>query len=579
MNVNKDPKNRDEHSEVERIKALSNHLRGGIAHELINAEPGFSRESTQLLKFHGVYTQDNRDTRSARVRSGLGVEHICMIRVAIPGGRLSADQYLSLNDLATRLGHNSLRCTTRQGIQFHFVTKSELAPLVREINDTLLTSWGGCGDVVRNVTSCPSDRYRSLGLAELTDAISLRYKAPSDAYYELWVDGERVPQEILAAPSIDESIYGATMLPRKFKIGVTTSVDNCIDVLSCDLGVVLDIDQADRVRLYVGGGLGRSGTDESTFAQLGLLLGEIDRSDLFEAIDGVIEIQRDHGNRRDRSHARLKYLINDWGLDRFRSELLRRHPIEIRPAYLDTFVKTTDHLGTASVARDLVEYGLKLPSGRIADTDTTPYRTALASVIGGLQAKIAITARGDLLFLELNPERVTELEQLLEESGLSAPLQLSAVRRNAFACVALPTCGQALAESERFLPSLLTELEASLSEFGLDDLDLDLRMTGCPNGCARPYLGEVGIVGRSKKSYDIFVGADRQGRRLNKLFGEDIRNDRLVETLQPLFQYFERHRLSGQRFGDFIASLNDETFASLQPVTRRTVHRTTQDQV
>ncbi len=574
--MNPESTNREERSEVEHIKGSSNYLRGTIADELTNTVPSFSKESTQLLKFHGVYTQDNRDTRSSRVRAGLGVEHICMIRVAIPGGRLHAEQYLALNDLATRLGHSSLRCTTRQGIQFHFVTKSELAPLVREINTTLLTSWGGCGDVVRNVTCCPSGRYDALGLGQLTDAISLRYKAPSDAYYELWVDGERVPQEILAAPTVDESIYGATMLPRKFKIGVTTSLDNCIDVLSCDLAVVVDVDRPHRVRLYVGGGLGRSGTDDSTFAQLGLLLGEIDRSELFEAIDGVVEIQRDHGNRKDRSHARLKYLINDWGLDRFRSELLLRHPIEIDSADVDLFADTTDHLGTSTLDDDLVEYGLKLPSGRITDTDIAPYRSGLASVIGTLKTNIAITARGDLLFLDLNTERVAELEQLLQQAGLPTQPQLSALRRNSFACVALPTCGQALAESERFLPSFLIELETSLEKLGLGDLDLDLRMTGCPNGCARPYLAEVGIVGRSKNSYDIFVGADRQGRRLNKLFGEDIKKDRLVETLQPLFQYFEHHRLSGQPFGEFIATLDDEIYASLRPVGRRNARRTAQ---
>lgn len=560
-------------SGVEGVKESSNFLRGNIGSGLQSPSPTFDADTGQILKFHGVYLQDDRDVRSQLRKEGHDIHHICMIRVAIPGGVITPEQYLALDALSDAVGNGTLRLTTRQGIQFHFVSKGDLRSLIASINETLLTTWGGCGDVVRNVTACPSahEDLRGLGLAELADQISLRYKAPSEAYYDLWIDGTKVPKEILLAPSIDESLYGPTMLPRKFKIGVSSSLDNCVDVLSCDLGVVVDANNADRVRIYVGGGLGRSGTDDTTFARLGDLLGEVERSQLLSVTDAIIGLQRDFGSRSDRAHARFKYLVESWGVPRIKAEVEARSQVRVKAAEPDSFAETTDHLGTVSTGADLFELGVKLPSGRVRDDDTSRYRSALREVIRDHKPNVAITARGDILLQGLDKERLGQIENAFRIHGVQSAHEAPKLHLSSFACVALPTCGLALAESERYLPSFLRELHETMAEIGIENDELEVRMTGCPNGCARPYLGEIGIVGRSKRSYDLFLGANSTGTRLNTLFARDVPRDALVSSLAPLLQLYAQSRRTGERFGDFFHSLDEDTVNSLRPQPRQRV--------
>lgn len=559
------------HSEIEAIKITSNQLRGTIAEELTTDAPTFASDTAQVLKFHGVYLQDNRDVRSERIRAKQPLDHRAMVRVAIPGGRLRAEQYLALDALSDVFGNGTLRLTTRQGIQYHFATKAGLEGLLRGINDTLLTTWGGCGDVVRNVTACPSSRHHHDGtdLDALANAISRRYKAPADAYYELWVDGERVPTDIAGAPSVDASLYGPTMLPRKFKIGVTTSDDNCVDVLTSDVGVVVDVDRPERIRIYVGGGMGRSGTDDTTFARIADLLGEVDRSELLTVIDALVALQRDEGNRTDRAHARFKYLVARIGVDAVREAVLERSGIRVDDAVPDTFAHTEDHLGTTRHdAASVTDYGIKLPSGRISDANGIEYRTAIAEIVRVLGGDLAVTPRGDLLLLGVSQAELPRIERILEAHHVPTAAAQRAIERNAFACVALPTCGLALAESERYLPAFLKEFGAMLASHQLEDEDIEIRMTGCPNGCARPYMGEIGIVGRSKRSYDLFIGGDREGTRMNELFARDVQRDQLVPVLGGIVERFAADRRPGERFGDFFLRLDESAKQALRPQER-----------
>ncbi len=558
-------------SEIERIKEASRLLMGDLETEIRNEHPEVGGESKQLLKFHGVYAQDNRDVRAVRKHAGQPLEHIYMVRVAIPGGRLSADQYLSLDTLARRTGSQSLRLTTRQGIQLHFISKHELGVVISAINESLLTTWGGCGDVVRNVVACVGiePAVRDLGLERLANDLSRRYKAPADAYLQLWIDGTRVPNEVLGAPPIDRSIYGPEMLPRKFKIAIATSADNCVDVLANDLGLVIDAQDPSKVRTYVGGGLGRSHSDDTTLARVAELLGEVGRDDVLAICDSVIALQREYGDRGDRSHARLKYLVGEWGIDRIRAEVERRSGVRILPITPDTFSRTQDHLGRTDQGDGRFGLGIKLPSGRIANSMAGPLLDRLRDFVKEFKPSLAITARGDIVLHDLASDKTDLIIERLADLALPVDSMLTPLQRESFACVGLPTCGLALAESERYLPELLEELSLCLSSLGVPDLALEVRITGCPNGCARPYLGEIGLVGRTKRSYDMYLGDTSNGRRLSALFAEDVDRDEIIPTLRRLLSLFLANRDGDERFGTFATRTGLAARDDLKPAPRR----------
>ena len=565
-------------SAVERIKRESNLLRGSIEDELATSAETFTGDTAQLLKFHGVYLQDNRDVRSARKREGLDLEHLVMVRVAIPGGKLTADQYRSLDQLSDKFGNSTLRLTTRQGIQFHFATKSIMRELISEINETLLTTWGGCGDVVRNVVACTNAGNSVLQgeLDRLADLISTSYKAPADSYWQIWIDGDRVPQAIVDAPSVDESIYGSTMLPRKFKIGLTTTRDNCIDALSHDIAVVIDYSDPSLLHIFAGGGMGRSGTDPSTYARAATHLGAVGEGDLKVTLDAILSIQRDHGDRKDRAHARLKYTVDRLGIDRFEAMIIERSGRPLKKIDFPGFQIDGDHLGVEEAPRPgRYNLGYKLPSGRISNSGAVAnQRAKIVQAIDQSSCEVRVTAKGDLVFTELTEVDLAKIASLL---GDSRSIEQSKTKRHiplttkelSFACVALPTCGLALAESERYLPSFVDELQSRLIDLGAPEASIEVRITGCPNGCARPYLGELGIVGRSKKSYDIFIGADRRGMRLSEQFAVDVPSNELIDAITPLLKLWIEAGVEDSNFGDFVASLSKEAVTSLAPAPRR----------
>jgi sulfite reductase (ferredoxin) len=559
--------NPSELSPVERLKAASGHLRGHLADEVEDSGPSFTADSTQILKFHGIYQQDDRDVRTERRKRGLGVDHICMVRVSIPGGVLTSTQYLALDDLADRVGNGTLRVTTRQGVQFHFVRKVDLRALMGELHTNLMTTLGACGDVVRNTMGCPApfvDGVRA-ALEDQTQAIARHFRPRTAAYAEVWLDGERAAS--LARPpgsgpdqrddaviELDpEPLYGDAYLPRKFKIGIAAPGDNCIDVFTQDVGLVPVVDDTGLAgfTVLVGGGMGRSHTNPDTYPRLADPLATIAPEETLAVLTAIVAVQRDHGDRGDREHARFKYLVEEWGVDRVRRAVEERLGRRLRPPRPVVLAECADHLGWHAQGDGRWFLGVKLPSGRVADRDGARVRAALREVVEGFAPGVRLTPREDLLLTDLEDRSRAPVDAILERHGVVPVGRITPVERNAFACPALPTCGLALTESERALPGVLDALEAELGLLGLGGLDVHVRMTGCPNGCARPYSAEIGFVGRGKTSYDVHLGGEPVGTRLNGLFAENVPREELIAVLHPVLVEYRDERRDGEAFGDW----------------------------
>ncbi len=537
-------------SKVEAIKGDSAYLRGTVAEELATEGP-FTHDNYQLLKFHGIYQQDDRDVRKERARQGLDRDHICMVRVSIPGGTLTGDQYLVVDKLADTIGDGTLRITTRQGVQYHFVRKGELQPLLAALNDQLLTTFGACGDVVRNTMCCPAPLAdpRKAELERWTAEVARRFRPRTQAYWQLWVDGERA----VSAEADEEPLYGATYLPRKFKMGFASPGDNCIDAYTQDVGIIptFDGEQVVAFTLLVGGGMGKSHNKPETFPRLADPLTTVAPPELMEVLEAIVATQRDNGDRANREHARMKYLVHDWGLPRFKAEVearLGRALPEPEPFVLDA---ADDHLGWHPQGDGRWFYGVKVENGRIADRGDERVRAGVRAAVERFGLGVRFTPREDLILTDVADSDRDGVDALLADHGVVPPAQWVPVKRNSFSCVALPTCGLALTESERALPGVLDELTAELDTLGLSDLDAHVRMTGCPNGCARPYTAEIGLVGRGKVNYDVHLGGEPVGVRLNTIFAENVPRDELVNVLRPVLVHYREHRGEDERFGDF----------------------------
>ncbi len=570
-----------ERSGVESIKRGSGFLRGEIGEQLVDGADAFGADSQVLLKFHGIYQQDDRDVRRERAAKKLPLDYSCMVRASIPGGRLSAEQWLALDGVAD-LADGTMRLTTRQGMQFHFVHKGELKPLVRSINGALLTTLAACGDVVRNVMGSPWPDERQAVIEPLVAAIVARFRPQTESYWDLWVDGEKAAT---AAPAplpyrgpkgrkrLVEPIYGDVYLPRKFKITVAWPGDNNVDVLANDVGIVPTLSEGTGgewtgCNVYVGGGLGMTHSrEDDTYPLLAKPLGWVPPDRVVDVVEAVVTTQRDFGNRDDRHRARLKYLVEERGIDWVLAEVERRVGFALAPpADLPPWVPEEYH-GT----RDGV-VGVPVPSGKIADRHGVLLRTAMRSLTeDGTVARITVTGRQDLLLHGIAGGRTDEVERRLREHGVKLAGDVSALRRLSIACPALPTCGLALGEAERALPDLVTDLEKALADTGNGDAAIRLNMTGCPNGCARPYTAEIGIVGRTKKGYDIYVGGSATGERLGERIRADVPLDQLAATLAPVFaEYAARHDRNAT-FGDWSHQVGGPTIETWlpAPVVRR----------
>lgn len=546
---------------LELIKAESNGLRGTIAEELANSERYFSGDAEKLLKFHGMYQQEDRDGRK---RDRAADHHQFMIRTKLPGGQLTAEQYLIHDDIATQYGNGTLRITTRQDFQFHGVLKGDLRQTMRGLNHTLVTTLGACGDIVRNVMACPAPTADPQRLAvqeyafELTRALFPRTRA----YHQIWLDGEQLIDDSI----VEEPLYGKTFLPRKFKIAIAYADDNCVDVYTNDVGLVALFDDANQLigfNLLAGGGMGMTHQNDATYARLADVVGFIRPDQVVEAVTGIVTIHRDFGDRENRKHARLKFILQERGVAWFKQELENRigftfpDPLPMPPFRVD------DHLGWHEQGDGNWFVGIPVENGRIIDRGEHRLRSGLRAVIEQFNLPVRLTAQQNILLVNIAPEARDEVTALLHDYHIQTVEQISSVRRGALACPALPTCGLAITEAERALPQVIDELEDTLHEIGIPEADIVVRMTGCPNGCSRPYVAEIAFVGRSLDKYTIFLGGNPIGTRLARPFIDLVHVRSLVPALHPVLEYYRDFRLPDEAFGDFVVRVGLDQLQAL----------------
>lgn len=552
-------------SKVERIKEASNHLRGTLAQELEDPAPTFTDEAVQVLKFHGVYQQEDRDARKRSRAQGAGARaHMMMVRTRVPGGRVSPEGYLAHDEIARRWGNRSLRVTTRQDFQLHGVLKGNLRGAIRAINDALMTTLGGCGDQARNIMCCPApiaDPFRT-EVAAFLDRLVPALTPRTGAYHEIWIDGKAIS----AVPEgEEEDLYGERYLPRKFKTAIAIEGDNCVDAYANDLALVVlrDGDRVAGVNLLVGGGLGRTANKPDTFPAVAQALGFVPPEHAIAAARAVVAVHRDHGNRSDRRHARLKYLIHERGIDWCRAEVERHLGFSMEPPRPVRWDPVDDHLGWHPQADGRWCYGLFIENGRIADADGRRLAEGLRRIVAELRTPVHLTAQQNVILGDLEERQRQRLEEVLVEHGIPLSGEYSKTIRHSMACPALPTCGLALAESERVLPGVIRQIEAVIVELGLSDQRISYRMTGCPNGCARPYLGDVGFVGTTLGKYDVFLGGDFNGTRLNTLYARNVALGDLAEVLRGPLRRFRDERRPSEGFGDWCHRFGVERLALL----------------
>jgi len=539
-------------SKNESIKAASNHLRGLIKEELIEDTPAFGDESEQLLKFHGIYQQDDRDRRKEARARGLDKHHQLMIRTRIPGGIVSPEAYIAHDEISRRWANGTLRVTTRQDFQLHGVLKGDIKKSIRAINDSLLTTLGGCGDVERNIMCCPEplDTPFHAEVQLSISAMVAELTPRTRAYHEIWLDGEVVKT---SEPEV-EPLYKERYLPRKFKTTIALEGDNCVDVYAHDLAIVA-MKKADGslrgFNVLVGGGLGRTHNKPETFVAVARPLAFVEPDQIVDVAREVVAVQRDYGDRTNRRHARLKYTIAERGLEWFRDEVQKRLPFELQSPEPLAWKPVDDHLGWHEQGDGRLYVGVYIENGRIADVDGVRSRSGLRRIIDELRPQVRLTAQQNVILAGIEPADRPRIEALMAEYGIEAVESIPRAIRYAMACPAIPTCGLAVAEAERALPGLIRKLAALLDELGLADERISFRMSGCPNGCSRPYLGDVGFVGTTLGKYDVMLGGDFDGTRLNRVFAPNVPITEIPSLLRLLFEAFKSGREPTEGFGNW----------------------------
>ena len=539
---------------VEDIKSESKRLRGSLLDSLADPVTGALRESDQtLIKYHGSYQQDDRDLRDERRRQKLEPAYQFMIRTRTPGGVVTPQQWLKLDSIATRYANHSLRITTRQAFQFHGVIKRELKATMQAINATLIDTLAACGDVNRNVMVAANPLLSAAHARLYADAarLSAHLLPNSRAYYEIWLDEEQVA----GSGQEEEPIYGSTYLPRKFKIGFALPPHNDVDVFANDLGLIgiLEGDVLVGYNVSIGGGMGATHGDAETYPRLGSVIGFITPEQLLDAATAVVTTQRDFGNREVRKRARLKYTIDDRGLDFIKAEIERRAGFALAPARAFRFDHNGDRYGWVQGEDGHWHLTLHLSAGRIADRPDAPHLTGLRKIANVHRGEFRMTPNQNLVIAGVPDGERERIDALVHAHALDAGLRKgTALARAAIACVALPTCGLAMAEAERYLPDFTGRLEPLLEKHGLRDAPILLRISGCPNGCSRPYLGEIALVGKAPGRYNLMLGADHRGQRLNTLYCENIAEEEILDALDPLFARYANERETSEGFGDFL---------------------------
>ncbi len=543
-------------SDVEVIKLESNYLRGSLVETMENAiTAGIPDDDNRLMKHHGSYMQDDRDLRNERQKQKLEPAYQFMLRVRAPGGVLTPKQWLTLDELSFKYGNETLRVTTRQAMQMHGILKWNMKNNIKEINDVLMDTLAACGDVNRNVMCNPNPYQSELHteVYELSSELSDYLSPRTLAYHEIWLDGEKV----IDTPKTDEEVepmYGEVYLPRKFKIGIAVPPSNDVDVYSQDLGFIAIVEDGklQGFNVSVGGGMGMTHGDDETYPQLGRVIGFIPTAKVIEVAETIITIQRDYGNRSIRKNARFKYTIDARGLDWVKKELNDRLGWELEAAKPYEFHDNGDRLGWIKGTNDKWNLTLFIENGRIKDHEDYHLMTGLREIAKIHTGDFRLTPNQNVLIGNVSEENKAGIVALIEKYKLTDGKNYSALKRNSMACVAFPTCGLAMAEAERYLPSLLEKIEVILEENGLREEEIVIRMSGCPNSCSRPALGEIGFIGKAPGKYNMYLGAGFAGQRLNKIYRENIGEVEILAELKPIIQHFAKERQEGEHFGDFV---------------------------
>lgn len=537
----------------EGLKVASRYLRGTLAEELADdSTGGISADAGQLVKFHGCYVQDDRDLRAGRRKHKLEKAYSFLMRVRLPGGVVTPEQWVKMDWISENFANKTLKLTTRQAFQLHGVIKTQLKRTVREMDQVALDCIAACGDVNRNVMVNPNPHLSSAhaDAVKLAREISEHLLPQGGAYHEIFLDGEKV----VTSETELEPIYGKTYLPRKFKIAIAIPPSNDVDIHANDLSFVAIQEQGKIVgyNVTVGGGMGMTHGVETTYPRLADVIGFCTPEQVVDVAEKVVLVQRDFGDRTNRAHARLKYTIDDrsaeWMLEKVNEYL----GYELEPARDFEFVTNGDNFGWFEDERGMWHLNLFVQGGRVVDTEAYPMKSGLREIAKVLKGEFRLTANQNLAISNIPPEQKAEIEALLDKYGILKSHERSALRLNSIACVALPTCGLALAEAERYLPEVITDLEEVVEECGLRHDAITIRMTGCPNGCGRPFLAEIGFVGKGPNKYNLYLGGGHAGQRLNKLYREDVKGEEIRSVLEPIIEDYAKGREEGEAFGDFV---------------------------
>lgn len=542
-------------SAIEGIKTASDGLRGSINESLKDEITGAIREDDKaVIKFHGMYEQDDRDRREERAEKKLDRLYSFMIRLRLPGGFITPEKWIAAHNIAGQNSTGIIKITTRQTIQLHGLLKSNIRPTIQAFNQADLDSIATCGDINRNVT-CASHPKQSPVHAEVfayADKISNLLMPKTKAYYEIWIDEDKIVDK----KEEEDPLYQAHYLPRKFKIGIAIPPNNDVDVLTNDLGLIAIVKDGklQGFNIAVGGGMSTTHGNAATYARLATVIGFADTEEkILKAIYEIVTVQRDFGNRSDRKLARLKYTVDNMGVDRFKEEVEQRCGFKLEPARAYTFEERSDYYGWHQGINGLWYYTIFVENGRILDDEKLALKTALLEVARTGKANFLFTANQNMVVSDVEESDKEAIRLLLEKYKITDHTEkTSAIRKNSMACVALPTCPLALAEAQRYMPTLIDKIEPLLAAHDLADENVIMRMTGCPNGCARPYAAEIAFVGTSPGRYNLQLGGDHQGERLNKVYKESLDEAAILSELNGLFSTFKKEKNTGERFGDFL---------------------------
>lgn len=553
-------------SKLEHLKDGSHQLRGSIPDELANDEPTFSADASQLLKHHGSYMQDDRDVRKEKNEDGTKKPkaYSCMVRTRIPGGRVTAAQFLAELDLCEKLANGTVRITSRQGFQLHGVLKDNLKETIRAINDSKLTTFAACGDVNRNVMCCPAP-YRNNPvhdqMQQLSQDLADHFKPKTNSYFDIWLtdeDGEKT--NVAEFQPVEEPIYGERYLPRKFKMAIAVPDDNCVDVYTQDLGLlaVVEDNRIIGYNVLVGGGMGRTPSAEKTFPRVADKLTFATPDQVIAVAEAIVKVQRDFGNREDRKRARMKYLLHDWGVPKFKAKVEEYFGQSLPDPHPSDVTGVEDHIGWYEQGDGKLFLGVNIENGRIKDDGDLRIKSGLRAVLSKFGMDTRLTALQSVILCDIDPADKNEISGILTEHGIKGAEELSLLRRLSIACPAFPTCGLSITESERALPGIIDQLEVEVEKYGLEAQQIAVHMTGCPNGCARPYTPDIGLVGKAVGKYTVFLGGNPEGTRLCFIYKDMVPGDEIASTLSPVLGAYKAERNDGESFGDYCARIGQE---------------------